>query len=141
MPPAPMLIGNAEFPYHEFSLSTKYHFFAFRPATPPANLPKFPRLDLGLCKGPPGGGILCVTLPALDGLRPCFGTSGNALSLIFSMVALVADKTSSSWLCSRCALFDFSCTLLNFSSSSVHLMAPSSRGLRRFDRSKGAVGV
>ena len=113
----------------------------FRPATPPANLPKFPRLDLGLCKGPPGGGTRCVTLPALDGLNPCFGTSDNALSLTFSMAALGGAESSSSRRSRRWALLAFSWTLLNFSSSSVHLIAPSSRGLRRFDRSKGVVGV
>lgn len=113
-----------------------YHFFPFRPEGR-----ILPRLDFGLCKAPLGGSIPRVALPALDGLSPCFGTSGSALSLSVSAGVLSTDEPSSSWLCGRCARLAFSCTFLNFSSSSAHLIAPSSRDLSRFDLSKGTVGV
>ena len=69
------------------------HFLPFLPA--PANLPRFPRLDFGLCKGPLGGPDLCEALPSLDGLKACFGTSGSVLSLASAIVALGVDVPSS----------------------------------------------
>ena len=141
VPPTPLLISDMRTTGDRFHTLYKIHFLPFLPATPPANLPRFPRLDFGLCKGPLGGTGLCEALPALDGLNASFGTSGSVWSLISAAIALGADMPSSIWFCSRCALLAFSCTLLNFSSSSVHLMAASSLGLSLFGRSKVAPGV
>ena len=41
------------------------------PPTPLVNLPKFPKLDFGLCIGPLAGGALWIALPALEGRIPC----------------------------------------------------------------------
>ena len=73
--PTPVLISDISTTADYFHTLYKHHFFPFLPATPPANLPRFPRLDFGLCKGPLEGAALCVALPALDGLNACFGTS------------------------------------------------------------------
>ncbi len=119
----------------------KHHFFPFLTPTPPVSLLKLPRLDLGLCSGPLRPDLGVVPL-ALGGLGGGFGTSGNVLSLFASIAALFKGMMSSTWFCNRCALRAFSCTLLNFSSKSTHLIPPSSLALRRFGRSKaGAPGV
>lgn len=34
-----------------------HHFLPFRPPTPLVSLPKFPKLDLGLCNGPFAGDL------------------------------------------------------------------------------------
>ncbi len=94
-PPTPLLIGHARHADRMLKLCIDY-VFPFLPATPPANLPRFPRLDFGLCKGPLGGSIPRVALPALEGLKPCFGTSGNVLSLIVSIGASSAGGPSPS---------------------------------------------
>lgn len=118
-----------------------YHFFAFCLPTPPVSRPKLPRLDLGLWSGPPGVGALCVALPALEGRNVCLGASGSAFSLSVSRAGLGAGVPSSMRFCDLCSRLAFSCTLLNFSSKSPHLIVPSSLAFSRFGRSNAAVGV
>lgn len=79
--------------------------------------------------------------PALGGRKDCFGTSGKAFSLLLSFTTLADGAPSSVRLCDLCALLAFSCTLLNFSKSSAHFIAPSSRAFNRLGLSKPVVGV
>lgn len=60
---------------------TTNHFFGFLLPTPPVSLPKFPRLDFGLC---PGFEILDGCPSALNGRNAGFETSADDLSLLVS---------------------------------------------------------
>jgi len=127
------------------------HFFRFRPATPPANRPRFPRLDLGLCPGPrfcAWGMPSSLDVPAgLSGRGPMFFDCACAGGPILSCCAV--SGSSSPILAARWLLLAFSCVVLKRSSSSDHLTLPSSFGLSRLARSKldaldgpeGALGV
>ena len=82
-----------------------------------------------------------VVPAALDGRTGCAETSGKDFSLTSSAALFGALALSSAELCDLEARLAFSCTLLNFSSNSTHLIALSSRVLRRLGRSNAAVGV
>lgn len=114
------------------------HFFLFRPATPPANLPRLLKLDLGLCPccafcpGVTDGGL--IAFAGLPGRSAAFlgGTGGGPILLsVSSSISRSSPRLAMRWV--RRAR---SCVALNRSSSSVHLTVPSSRALSRFVRSK-----
>ena len=116
-----------------------HHFFVLLLLTLSVSLEKLPKLDFGLCCG--GACLETTPLAALKGLGAGVGTSGNAFSLVTSLALWMLRPPSSVALYGLEARLAFSWTLLNFSSSSPHRIAFSSRTFKRPGRSKAAVGV
>lgn len=110
-----------------------YWFRLFLPETAPPNLPNcLPKPDF--FAGAAGAASFDATGEAVVTGARLLPFSSNGPSTTRSSPNPVTDMSSPSILC-RCTLLALSCTLRNFSSSSTHLMPPSSRPLRRFGRS------
>ena len=122
-----------------YPYSYHHHFFVLRLLTLSVSREKLPKLDFGLCCG--GACLEAAPPAALNGRGAGVGASGKAFSLVVSTAFWAVAPLSCAALYGLEARLAFSCTLLNFSRSSPHRMALSSRTFRRPGRSKAAVGV